>query len=515
MLSVFKGYDMEGNYTQNVFLDYIFYKQIIINLTQGQENISEWANILDKDYNGITPYHYFELWLPVLISKINDLPVLLNFLVYVPTIFISIILYGILSILENSKSIKISHVFIAVALLFVGQIYLPFYEYFFWSGYQHVFTSVGYIPISVKLFPFALFGLASFSSFKKKDYSLFIFYILFLSIVSFTATPAIFGALYFLLLFNLYFKFINNKFIYIVALFPLLYAIFLYIFKQPIDGYIENTSQIGTTQILQRFTLKNIIIYLILRPSYFLFPAFVLIFFLLIRKRIIMDKSTIFLIIFFAGIVVTSSFIAIFYSFDMNSIQLINLPVYGFSFAFLIWLISNLYRKMYIAIVFVISLIIINFYYNYKFFEQKLNLDKFYSAEYISFITDKIPSKKLTPVAAFYSLDIAFHFVSFNGLGQEVIYLDNVGLIRMSNAKLTENENEKNFSVNIFYKFVKENNYTFQDDMTEAQIAFFKKYNIKHLLIQKGQKISSKLESFVIESYTDSISGNRFCIIKL
>lgn len=515
LLSVFKGYDMEGNYIQNVFLDYIFYKQVIINLIQGQENISEWANILDKGYNGITPYHYFELWLTVLISKINNLPVLLNFLVYVPTIFISIILYGILSILENSKSIKISHVFIAVALLFVGQIYLPFYEYFFWSGYQHVFTSVGYIPISGKLFPFALFGLASFSSFKKKNYSLFIFYILFLSIASFTATPAIFGALYLLLLFNLYFKFISNKSIYLFGFFPILYAVFIYIFKQPIDGYIENTSQIGSTEILQRFTLKNIIIYLILRPSYFLFPTFVLSFFLLIRKRIIMDKSTIFLIIFFVGIVVASSFIAIFYSFDMNSIQLINLPVYGFSFAFLIWLISNLHRKMYISIVFVISLIIINFYYNYKFFEQKLSFDKFYSDKYISFITDKIPSEKMTPVAAFYNLDVAFTFVSFNGLGQEVLYLDNIGLIRMTNTTLKEEENIKNFGVNIFYKFIKQNNYTFQHDMTEAQIAFFKQYNIKYLLIQKGQKISPKLEKLVIENYTDSISGNRFCVIDL
>lgn len=515
LLSVFKGYDLENSYTHHVFVDYVYYKQVIINLMHGQENVSEWANILDKEYNGIIPYHYFELWLTVLVSQINTLPSMVSFLVYVPTIFITTILFGIMSILESNKKNTIKYIVIAVALLFVGQVYLPFYEYFFWSGYQHVFTSVGYVPISEKLFPFALFGIASFSAFSQKKYSLFLFYLLFLSIASFTATPAVFGGFYLLLLSNLYFKFITDKRIYFLAFFPILYALFLVVFKQSFDGYIENSSQIESITLLQRFSIKNIIVYFILRPSYFLLPVVLLSTLLLLRKKIVIDKSIIFIFIFIIGLVGAGSLITIFYSFDANSIQIINLPLYAFSFALLIWLISQLDRKMYISLLLVGGMISINFYYNYTFFYQKLSYNQPYSDNYLSAITKKIDTKIPTPIAAFYNFDVAFNFVMFDGLGRETIYLDNVGLIRMINAKLKEEENLKNFAVNIFYKFIKENNYPLENDMTEAQIAFFKKYNIKYLLIQKGQKISPKLESFVIESYTDSVSGNRFCVIRL
>jgi hypothetical protein len=515
LLSVFKGYDIESNYTQHIFLDYIYYKQIIANLINGQENVSEWANILDKDYNRITPYHYFELWLTVLVSQINGLPSILNFMIYIPTIFISIILFGIISILESNRKIKKKYIFIAIALLFVGQVYLPFYKYFFWSGYQHVFTSVGYVPISEKLFPFALFGIACFSAFSQKKYTLFIFYLLFLSIVSFTSTPAVFGSFYLLLLSNIYFKFIIDKRIYFLVLFPVLYGVFLVVFKQSFDGYIESSSQVGVLSAFQRFTLKNIIIYFILRPSYFLCPCFLLIILLLVKKKVIMDKSIIFASIFFTGLIGSSSLIAVFYSFDANAIQLINLPLYGFSFAFLMWLVSRVDRKMYISILFLVSMIIINFYYNYNFFYQKLNYSKSYSDEYITTITKKLATETLIPVAAFFNLDVAFNFVMFDGLGKETAYLDNVGLIRMTNATLKEEENIKNFGVNVFYKFVKENNYSLENDISEAQLVFLKKYKINYLLIQKGQKISPKLERLVIENYTDSISGNRFCIIDL
>jgi hypothetical protein len=515
LLSVFKGYDSEGNYTHHIFLDYIYFKQVIANLINGQENASEWANILDKEYNGIAPYHYFEFWLTILVGKINALPSILNFMVYVPTIFTSVILFGITSILESNRKISLKHLFIVIAFLFVGQVYLPFYEYFFWSGYQHVFTSVGYLPIGVRSFPFILFSVAGFSAFSQKKYDIFLCYLLFLSIASFAATPSVFGAFYLLLLSNVYFRFIEDKRIYFLAIFPILYAIFLFVFKQSIDGYVESSSQIGFTTAFQRFTVKNVIIFFILRPGYFLFPALLLSILLLIRKKIVLDKLIIFALIFFIGLIGASSLVAVFYSFDANSIQLIVLPLHGFSFALLIWLINRVDRKMYISILLVSSMIIINFYYNYSFFHKELNYNKSYSEEYITTITKKLDTKTLIPVAAFYSFDIPFNFVMFDGLGKEVIYLDNVGLIRMTNATLEERENIKNSSVNIFYKFIKENDYPLENDMSDAQITFFKKNNIHHLLIQKGQKISPNLERLVIESYTDSISGNRFCIINL
>ncbi len=512
-LSVFKGYNLEGTYTQNLFIDYIFYKQVIFNLINGQENVSEWANILDKDYDGISPYHYFELWLTVLLSKTNKLPVLLNFTVYIPTLFISIILFGSVSILENSKNIRIIHLLFATALLFVGQIYLPFYESFFWSGYQHVFTSVGYIPVSEKLFPFALFGIASFSAFEKKRYSLFLCYLLFLSIASFVATPAVFGAMYFLLLFNLYFKVIKDKRIYLLSIFPIIYTIFLILFKQSFDGYVEKNYQFDFSIILQSFTIKNIITFSILRPSYFLLPVLLLSALLFIKNKLKFVNSFLYLSIFYVGLIGGCSLIAIFYSSDPNAIQLINLPLYGFSFATIIWLISKLDKKMYLSFILVGSMILINFYYNYNFFYEKLNHNKPYSDKYIAFITNQLPDEKPTPIAAFFSLETPFNFEMFNNLGREVAYLDNVGLIRMINTTFEERESINSFNVNIFYKFIRDNNYSLENEITEAQIVFFKENKIRHLLIQRGEKISPKIENLITESYTDSVSGNRFCII--
>ena len=515
LLSVFKGYTLEGDYTHHIFLDYVYYKQVIFNLIKGQENISEWANILDTEYDGISAYHYFELWLTILINKINGLPTLLNFMVYVPTLFISSILIGILSLLENNRIITTTYILIGIALLFVGQVYLPFYEHFFWSGYQHVFTSVGYVPISEKLFPFSLFGIAAFCAFSKNKYILFLVYTLFLSIASFAATPAMFGGFYLSLIANLYFKFITDKRIYILAFFPLLYAFFLIAFKQSFDGYIENASQFDFHTILENFTFKNIISYFVLRPSYFLFPVFLLSVTLLVRKKLSMDKSFLLLILFFIGLVGSTCLIALLYSTDANSVQLINLPLYGFSFGLLTWLIAKINKRMYISLLLVMSMIVINFYYNYIFFYQKLNENRFYSKEYIDIISKKLDKQEPIPIAAFYNLNVTFNFVMFNGLGQEIAYLDNVGLIRMTDSRLKESENIKNFGTNIFYKFVKENNYSLKDNLAEAQLAFLREYRIRYLLIQKGEKISAEIENLIVKSYEDSISGNKFCVIDI
>lgn len=519
-LAVFRGYNTEGGYTSSLFLDYIFYKQVIINLMNGQENTSEWANILDADYNGVGVYHYFEFWLTILTKTFNSRPVLINFTVYVPTILVFVIFLGVVSILEARTKITTSYLFFAFALLFVGHAYLPIYERFFWAGHQHVFTSVGYVPIGTKLFPFALFSSAAFVFLSRERYSLFIICFLFLSIASFTSTPAVFGGFYFILIASLYFKFFENKTIFLLAFFPVLYFCFIFLFKQSTDGLIENMAQKSFTSSLPSFTSKEVIVYFFLRPSYFLLPVFILATGLFFRKKrafkpIIQDKKIQFILLFLIGLSGSASFVALLYSHDTNNIQLIVLPLYGFSFSLLIFISKEINKKMYFSIVLLIFMISMNFYYNYTFFYQKINHPNLFSKEYSRVLEEELSSERLIPIAAFYSFQNPFNFVMFDDLGKEVAYLDNVGLIRMSNSTLSEEEQVNNFGVNIFYKFVKQNNYTLKNDLVKAQIHFFKKYTIRHLLIQKGQILPVEIENLVQKTYTDSVSGNRFCIIDL
>ncbi len=126
----------------------------------GQENkYSLFSEFYPEKFHGISPYHYFEIWLNGLIGYIGKLSYTycLNFVTY--PLLIWLYLIGIISLIENfGVKITITNFFLPIILLFFGPIYSSVYEILFHDGNffsTTVFTIVGFVKQTL---PFSYYG---------------------------------------------------------------------------------------------------------------------------------------------------------------------------------------------------------------------------------------------------------------------------------------------------------------------------------------------------------------------
>ncbi|MFY7788342.1 MAG: hypothetical protein ACOVQA_10760, partial [Thermoflexibacteraceae bacterium] len=105
-----------------------FVKQLL--LTQQENYNGLTANLIDSYFHGLSPYHFYEFWLAAFITKFTGcLPLFAYWLLVYPLFYLTT-WAGILAVWEHRHTkITWKQQIVSFLLLFLGAIYLPFYDY--------------------------------------------------------------------------------------------------------------------------------------------------------------------------------------------------------------------------------------------------------------------------------------------------------------------------------------------------------------------------------------------------
>ncbi|MBC6607147.1 hypothetical protein H8B13_09980 [Hymenobacter sp. BT188] len=180
-------YDLESEYLQTPFQDYVYYSRLTLSLSYlGVE-----TNALEVMYPQFVteqPYHYMELWLNSLLVSITKLPSVWVYFVSSSAVFITIICAGFMAIFAHFK-IKYIYIFILSFLfLFVtGMRWLFLQDYLFVQNGALLSSLI--LCLNPKLAPIYVFLLLTALLLLNRYYLLVGFALALLPIVYISTTP--------------------------------------------------------------------------------------------------------------------------------------------------------------------------------------------------------------------------------------------------------------------------------------------------------------------------------------
>jgi len=281
----------------------------------GEENFLGNINYNSLFEGGTAPYHYFELYVNMILSEFFKINSLWSYVISVPIVLLTLgssLLYSILS--EVKKTSKWQNYIYAIILLFIsGTIIVPL-EYVHEGNFAtNIINQVTprYILIYIS------FVLSSFFIFKKKYY-LSLFPLVFLQIVSFVMVPSVSFAIFFGISLLYIFKLEQKKIILNMLLIQVTSVISIFIFYKytqipKVNDGLEFSYSVVIDGVYNNYLsiIKYIIassVYLLQYYSVFLIPLCILIFIQFKRniKTTKLIHITFLIILIEGGILVTS-----------------------------------------------------------------------------------------------------------------------------------------------------------------------------------------------------------------
>ena len=212
------------NHNISIDNDIIFYTKIAENLNKtGLENTFHYYN--DNNFNGTNPYHYFELWLGSLFFPLLEemFPNIIIFKYLIYSILKTVLILGLLSIIETIKKVTYIDVLFAVFLTFVSFIFLTEIGSNSWVLYGHFWLRPNLIMYFLFLIPALIY-------FKSKNYRNAFFFLMCLPVVSIVTAPATIAGIVSILLSLAFFNGNNRKPYYKMLLLTLFLMVYLFLF---------------------------------------------------------------------------------------------------------------------------------------------------------------------------------------------------------------------------------------------------------------------------------------------
>ena len=183
-------YNAESFIQFNYLGDQILYSKISKAISEtGFENGFGILNHFDSSYHGTEPYHYFELWACALVASASGLNHYLTLQLIIYPIFFFLIWLNLLALIK-AKGFWTT-VIISILLLFVGGLYLPFYEHVPFLGLLRNFGLSAMSPWASKLSYFYVFILSAYHLYSNNLRSLSVLCLLGLTIASIVSLPVI------------------------------------------------------------------------------------------------------------------------------------------------------------------------------------------------------------------------------------------------------------------------------------------------------------------------------------
>jgi hypothetical protein len=494
----------------DTFCDWQFYSKTSQYLNLGFESTTQFDNIA---FGGsFTPYHYFEIWLAAIISKIFSIPSQIATSILMPTVFGCIAYIGVFGF---ATKLNYKNALLAFLLLFISSV--TFFSSFLNKIGISLPLEVGNVLSVVsyfKLYPIYIFFLFSLHHILHKNLVLMLLCLLFIPVASFVTAPTIIPLV---IIITTYFL-IANKFKYFRFSFFL--TIYLLIFA---CYYFLIWSKLSTDTFI---TFSGIWVHFrsIRNPLLMLFntsPFFVFIFYFNKNINICNELKSILFISFsilcVVGIIIVVLTVAYFDGIQFFTNVFIPSTAAIISLFFLRINKSNyILSKIVFALFIIILCSSVFFSVRYMYSQKKIK-------EEISFIDevvkstdidkDKIVKCGFIHSKTFYSGRYMSTISNVFRVGEVIdTYKGNflqVGLSDYEALKCCENQNfEDNVTKNYgfsriaegtFYKFVemqkKEGKFK---SIESSQNNFINQFKIDYIFIQKDASVSSQLSSRIL-----------------
>lgn len=511
--------------------DYVYYARLSDFLvTTGKENTT--VNYIFPNETGLSPYHYFEIWLNAGLYTICHLNVLLCFTLITYSTGIVIIWIGLCAVFSSFKEIGYLQKILCSVFLLLSGIYLNAYENIHVLRDTSVFcTNLFVFP---KTFPVYLFLLASLLCFLKNQYNYALCILLSLPIVYVTCSIGIFISV-FIFLSILFFKKdlrfnINNRLaINFFCLFIIFFFIFIFykLLGRDTSTHVP-TIELMVKRAIELTSFKRYVnitglthIQIILTH----FPVLIMLFYLFGKgKRAIIRENPYVLfapLIFLGsllGWVLLSSFNDSSQVFSNTSIPLINLV----TAVLFMKIFSSEKKQGYYIIISVFGLMLIaNFIFTFKRYKKN---ELTQSVDYLKKIDSITPG--LSERGA-YILDKSDYYGVRSCesncviLGKYLIYKlpHNYQLSLsphnyvFSTDSSTRKKEEHSIQWTFFYKYVeKQKQKNTFISIAQSRVDFINEFGINYLIITKNVKLDSLIQHKVKREIIDEKTGERFLL---
>lgn len=516
--------------------DILFYGNAAKDLTVfGFENTSGLLNeIYPQLFDGIAPYHYYELWFTSIVAKCFHLSHTYSLVLIVYSYLVYLLYLGIVSVFQLFNSLRVMHFLLGYLLLFVGPLYMSSYVQFFNDGNffdTSVFITPGFVKQTLaysfygqKHLPVYLFGIAIFYFLFQKKYDLFFLFSSVSCIAAFGIIPGVIGAVAF---FILLFREQRTKRNIVILLSAVLFIGAIYqVLGQNISKELSN-STFYFQDFLKILNLKGEIARVIakyLSPVIWFSILYApIIIFGLIYRKVLQDFTGLkpMLLLVFLLLFVGASFTLIVKGIDSDQFLTNLLPFLNiFCIYILVFLFSRKWKAatLVISLFFIVNLIFILNYYNIS--KKTEQVGKEYSQIYIDWVIAKLNKEgkvvnvayllddstlKMRPPVLWYAYSPGRYFVAY----------DFINLININdpNIKYPVSYASSAFSASNQMRFYfKKLNFT-QTELEDQQIKFLKEFNIKYLIATKNTNLSEKILMYVKDKKEDDFSSETFYVL--
>lgn len=485
---------------------------------------------------GLSPYHYFEIWLNAGLSAIFKNVEFLNFVLVVSPCGCFVTFIGICAIAEQLYKVNTLNIILTLFLLFFTGVYFKIYSKIYLLRESAVFA--GNIFCYPKLSFIYIFLIASLISFIKKQPLLSVAFIALLPISSIATAPGVLLGLILIAIWMIIFKrsdFKRNIFVLFAAISTLLFILLFYgifsisnmhsetlksSFNRILQGsygvsflYIKTFINICAKTAIQVIILYSPFIFIITIWRKTIKPVF--------RKLIPVS------LVFFSTALLSWAF----FNSMLDSVQLFsNLQVSIFNVIFSILFIGLLESKSVVKKQLWISLIIVILAFNsYSLLKKMRSIDFKGKQDYDINFLHKIKREinNLNPIGCYIKNRGDYGNVfsknpTLAALGDYLyLFSSNCDTISLSvfdtplnNDSRYRKREEELISCSTFYRFVQREKINGRFlDMDEYKVKFLKENRIDFLITSKNTALPEIIEALIKKKITDPISGETFNII--
>lgn len=183
-------FDFQKYEVKPLFVDYYWYASYVKSLRVfGIESLYSEGNYFFKNFNGLMPYHYPELWFTAFFTNLFTNSSVNIYYFSTTSIFTSIYLIGIISLLKQHVKSNGFALLLSIPLLFITGIPIPYYSI-------NTHNTWGIMELSGQKMSFIyIFILLAFILFDKNFWRIGILLLIALSVFSVTFMPGVLGGL--------------------------------------------------------------------------------------------------------------------------------------------------------------------------------------------------------------------------------------------------------------------------------------------------------------------------------
>ena len=528
-------YDFDSKYLQTPFQDYVYYSRLTLPLNnRGIETNS--LEVVFPQFLTEQPYHYSEIWLDALLVRIAELPSVWIYFVSSSAVLIVIICVGFMAVFAHFQLRRDWVSVLALLFLFLTGVRWSFLQHNLFIFNGALLSSV-MLCLNPKLAPVYLYALLGTLLLLKRHYIAAGTALAILPLVFVSTTPVI-GAGVVVLVFHLL---LTKKLPWPKALFALLpiiaatiYLILFYVL-QPESYQFPSTGRAFALQSIipsagELKTLVNIALGAIINYTiyFFAYAALVLLIIILRRQsKLLLDIPREILIWFGASLFMAATMRAFgthfldSYQFFSNTMVPITPVVLAVVLAAVL---QGATKRIYAVVVTVLTfLAVINFSavdagntrYSPGFIKQVSQIAPQLGARGSFILADEdyenaymLSSDSYTTGNYISNFKNDYAFISLSELDPDSLTTD-------ARFKRDSAQAEQIVRKSSFYRFAK-----FQAlqkrklSLDSAKYEFVTRYNIGFICISKRAKLLATLAPLVSATYTDSLSGERLCVLR-